>query len=220
MIAPSMATMLAVITTDAAIEAGLFRRLLRAAVGRTFNAVTIDGDMSTNDTVFGLASGASGAAVRPGTRGASVFASMLEAVADRLAMMLVRDGEGASKLMEVEVAGARTAREAQACARHVACSPLVKTMLAGSDPNVGRIAAAAGASPARFRPQRLEIRIGGVCLVSRGAARPIAESATRRLLARPTVSVRIDLHAGTSRGRMRTCDLTEEYVRINAGYAT
>ena len=220
MIAPSMATMLAVITTDAAISAGLFRRLLRGCAERTFNTISIDGDMSTNDTVFGLASAASGAVIRPGTASVTVFATMLEAVAARLAAMLVRDGEGASKLMEIEVAGARTEREAMACARQVACSPLVKTMLAGSDPNVGRIAAAVGAAPVRFSPQRLEIRVEGVRLVARGTVLPIAESVTRRLLARPRVRVRIDLHAGGARGRMLTCDLTEEYVRINAGYAT
>ena len=219
MIAPSMATMLAVITTDAAISAGVFRRLLRAAAERTFNTVGIDGDMSTNDTVFGLASGSSGVIIRPGASVAS-FAAMLDAVAARLAELLVRDGEGASKLMEIEVSGARTGREAMACARQVACSPLVKTMLAGSDPNVGRIAAAVGAAPVRFAPQRLEIRVEGVRLVARGAVLPIAESVTRRLLARPRVRVRIDLHAGVARGRMLTCDLTEEYARINAGYAT
>ena len=116
--------------------------------------------------------------------------------------------------------GARTEQDAQACARQVAGSPLVKTMLAGRDPNVGRIAAAVGASPARFDPERLEIRIGSHRVVSRGAALPLAKSVARHLLNHPEVSVRIHLHAGRAEGRMATCDLTEEYVRINARYLT
>jgi len=220
MIAPSMATMLCVITTDAAVPLPLLRSLLRRAVERTFNRVSIDGDMSTNDTVFALASGLSGARVRPGTAAAARFEHMLEAVCDRLAHDIVRDGEGATKMMTVRVRGARSPREAQAAARQVAFSPLVKTMLAGSDPNPGRIAAAVGASPARFNPARLDIRIGGHRLVSRGVALSVDGAALRRLLSRPDVRVDIDLHAGTGEGLMRTCDLTAEYVRINAGYAT
>ena len=220
MIAPSMATMLGVITTDAAIAPGLLRRLLQAATERTFNRISVDGDMSTNDTVFALASGRAGVAIQPGSRAEALFTGMLEAVAERLAMLLVKDGEGAAKLMEIEVVGARTARDAQACARQVACSPLVKTMLAGGDPNVGRIAAAVGAAPIRLYPQQLEIHVEGVRLVARGAALAVSPSVLRQLLTRPTVHVRIHLHAGQARGRMLTCDLTEEYVRINAGYAT
>ncbi len=220
MIAPSMATMLGVITTDVAVPAALLRRLLQQAVERTFNRITVDGDMSTNDTVFALASGRSGVTIRPQTRQAQMLGRMIEAVAGRLATLIVQDGEGAAKMMDVQVAGARTAREARAAARQVACSPLVKTMLAGSDPNVGRIAAAVGAAAVRFNPNRLEIRIGSRRLVANGAALPVPESVMRRLLSRPMVSVRINLHAGSAGDRMLTCDLTEEYVRINAGYAT
>jgi glutamate N-acetyltransferase/amino-acid N-acetyltransferase len=220
MIAPSMATMLCVITTDAAVAPRLFRQLLRQAVDRTFNQISVDGDMSTNDTVFGLASGRSEAVIRPGTAASRTFAAILEAVADRLARRLVQDGEGATRIMEVCVAGARTAKEAQACARQVAASPLVKTMLAGGDPNVGRIAAAAGASGARFDGRRLEIRVNGVRVVSGGTVVPLNTAVARQLFRQPEVAVQIHLHAGGAEGRMVTCDLTEEYVRINARYST
>ena len=220
MISPSMATMLCVVTTDAAVAPALLRMLLQEAAERTFNRVSVDGDMSTNDTVFGLASGASGVAIRSGSRAASLFLALLEAVMARLATLIVQDGEGATKVMDVRVTGARSERDAMAAARQVARSPLVKTMLAGNDPNVGRIAAAVGASSARFDPERLEISLGRQRMVARGTVLAVPASVTRRLLDRPTVTVRIDLHAGTAQGAMRTCDLTEEYVRINAGYAT
>jgi len=220
MIAPSMATMLCVMTTDVVIAPALLRTLLREATERTFNLISIDGDMSTNDTVFALASGHSGVTVRAGTPAAAQFANMLDAVMERLARLIVKDGEGAVRLMEVEVVGARTEREAQACARQVALSPLVKTMLAGGDPNVGRIAAAVGSSSARFNPNKFEILIGAQRVVSRGVALRLQKSVTRELLTKPEVHVRINLHAGHGCGRMLTCDLTEAYVRINAKYST
>ncbi|PIQ84836.1 MAG: bifunctional ornithine acetyltransferase/N-acetylglutamate synthase [Candidatus Omnitrophica bacterium CG11_big_fil_rev_8_21_14_0_20_63_9] len=220
MIAPSMATMLSVVTTDVAIAPVLLRRLLRNAVGQTCNAISVDGDMSTNDTVFALASGCSGAIVRPGRLGERQFAHALTMLLQRLAELLVADGEGASRIMEVHVTGAKTSRQAQACARQVALSPLVKTMLAGADPNVGRVAAAAGASGAVFDPQRLEMFIGPRRVVAGGAALPLGKAVARRLLRQPKVVVRLELHAGSSEGRMLTCDLTEEYVRINARYST
>jgi glutamate N-acetyltransferase/amino-acid N-acetyltransferase len=220
MIAPSMATMLCVLTTDAAVAPPLLRRLLRQATEETFNRISVDGDMSTNDTVFALASGASGVTVRPGSRDAGRFAAMLRAVAGRLSHAIVQDGEGASRVMEICVTGARTAREAQVCARRVAVSPLVKTMLAGGDPNVGRIAAAAGASAARFDARRLAVWIGDQRLIGQGAVQAVSARRLRRLLKHPEVTVRIDLGAGRGAGRMLTCDLTAAYVRLNARYAT
>ncbi len=220
MIAPSMATMLAVLTTDAAVAPGLLRRILQQAVARSFNRISVDGDMSTKDTVFALAGGRSGVRIAPGSASMKTFAGMVEAVCGRLARLIVRDGEGASKIMDVQVVGARTEREALLCAQQVACSPLVKTMLAGSDPNVGRIAAAAGASGARFDPGRLEIDISGVRTVARGTALSLKAAVLRKLLSRPEVPVVITLHAGKAQARMTTCDFTAEYVRINAGYAT
>ena len=220
MIAPSMATMLGVITTDVAIAPALLRLRLQDATALTFNRISVDGDMSTNDTVFALASGRSGVIIRPGTAGERRFAAMLEAVAGKLARLIVKDGEGASRIMEVIISGARTEREADDCARQVVNSPLVKTMLAGADPNVGRIAAAVGASPARFDPNELDIHIGRQRVVANGAAVRLPKSVTRELLMRPEVRVRIHLHAGRARARILACDLTEEYVRINARYTT
>ncbi len=220
MIAPSLATMLAVLTTDAAVVPSLLRRILRVACERSFNRISVDGDMSTNDTVFALASGRSGVRIAPGSASMEAFAEMIEAVCARLARSIVQDGEGASKVMDVHVVGARTEREALLCARQVACSPLVKTMLAGSDPNVGRIAGAAGASGARFDPDQLEINVSGVRTVTRGAALRLSNAVLRKLLNRPEVPVVINLHAGRAEAQMATCDLTAEYIRINAGYAT
>ena len=220
MIAPSMATMLAMLTTDAAISPVLLGRLLRAAVEKTFNRISVDGDMSTNDTVFALASGRSGVAIHAGSSGERQLARMIEAVAGRLAALIVKDGEGASRTAEIRVVGARSDREAHACARQIAGSPLVKTMLAGADPNVGRIAAAAGASSARFNPDQLGIVIGGRRMVARGLALPLGGGSARALLKSPAVRIIVNLHAGRGEGRVLTCDLTEEYVRINARYAT
>ena len=218
MIAPSMATMLCVITTDAVVVSGRLRRLLRQASDETFNRITVDGDMSTNDTVFALANGAARTSIGSGTVFERAFAAGLRAVCGRLARLIVEDGEGATRLLEVEVVGGRTAREAQACARAVALSPLVKTMLAGADPNIGRVAAAVGASGARFDARRLDIWLGGHRAVMREQV-VLSDAVGRRLLRRPSVTVRVDLHAGRGEGRMLTCDLTADYVRINAGYA-
>ena len=139
---------------------------------------------------------------------------------ERLSRLLVKDGEGATRVMEIRVSGGRTDAEAQACARQIAGSPLVKTMLAGGDPNIGRIAAAAGASPARFEARRLRIWIGSRLVVWQGTVLAGAQASVRLLLNRPEVNVRVDLGTGSGRGRMLTCDLTEDYVRINAGYAS
>ncbi|HAM41848.1 MAG: bifunctional ornithine acetyltransferase/N-acetylglutamate synthase [Omnitrophica WOR_2 bacterium RIFCSPLOWO2_02_FULL_63_16] len=220
MIAPSLATMLCVLTTDVAIEPQLLKELLRAAVERSFNRISVDGDMSTNDTVFALASGLAGVRIRRGTAAQHRFARMLNVLTQRLAARLVKDGEGVTRIATVDIRGARTEAEANACARQVANSPLVKTMLAGSDPNVGRIAAAVGASEAHMDPRKLEIRISGQRVVSRGTALRLSKSVTRTLLRRPEVPIRVDLHAGRAQGAMMSGDLTEEYVRINAGYAT
>jgi len=219
MIAPSMATMLCVVTTDADIAPALLTKVLQRATTETFNQISVDGDMSTNDTVFALANGRSGVRIRQGTASERRFTDAVVAVTGALAKRIVQDGEGATRVMDVQVTGARSDREAQACARQVACSPLVKTMLAGADPNVGRLAAAVGASSARFDPQQLEIAIHGRQVVAGGAVRT-DKAAARTLLARPEVTVRINLHAGRACGRMLTCDLTADYVRINAGYST
>lgn len=220
MIAPSMATMLSILTTDAAVDRALLHVLLREAVEASFNRITVDGDMSTNDSVFLLAGGRCGVRIRRGTASLRRFAEMLKAVTHRLAYQLVKDGEGATRVATIEVQGARTLHEAETCARQVANSPLVKTMLAGGDPNVGRIAGAVGASGARFDPGKLEILVEGRRVVSRGVAVRVGTSATRTLLRHPHVAIVVRLQAGRASATMTSCDLTEEYVRINAGYAT
>ncbi|MBI2884793.1 MAG: bifunctional glutamate N-acetyltransferase/amino-acid acetyltransferase ArgJ [Candidatus Omnitrophica bacterium] len=220
MIAPNMATMLSVITTDVKISAGLARRLLREAVEQSFNRISVDGDMSTNDCVFLLANGRSGVSVRPGTAAARQFARMLRAVSAKLAYLIVQDGEGATRVARIEVAGARTDGEALVCARAVATSSLVQTMLASGDPNVGRIAAAAGASGARFDDGKLAIRIGGHAAVARGVARRIGKELARQMFGSKDVVIHLDLGAGRGEAHMTACDLTEAYVRINAFYPT
>ena len=220
MIAPSMATMLCVLTTDVKIEAAFARRLLREAVEQSFNRISVDGDMSTNDCVFLLANGRSGVSVRPGAPTARQFARMLQAVTHRLAYLIVQDGEGATRVAAIQVAGARTDREALACARAVATSSLVQTMLASGDPNVGRIASAAGASGVRFDPKRLAIQIGGHTAVARGVARRIGKELAKQMFGSRDVTIRLDLGAGRGTAHMTTCDLTEAYVRINAFYPT
>jgi len=220
MIAPSMATMLCVITTDLAIAPRRLQWLLRDATQATFNRITVDGDMSTNDTVFALANGASGVSASAGSRAERLAMKMVHSVADTLARWIVKDGEGATRILEVSVRGARSQAEADDCSRRVAFSPLVKTMLAGADPNIGRVAAAVGSSTARFDPQRLEIYLGKVRVVARGIALTAQNSVARKLLLRPEVSLLINLHAGNASSSMLTCDLTEGYVKINARYRT
>ncbi len=221
MINPSMATMLCFITTDAAIAPALLRRGLRAANARSFNAITVDGDMSTNDMVIVLANGQAGN--RPITTAGADFQhwqAMLEAVCVRLARWIVQDGEGATKLAEIVVRGARTEREAWACARAIANSSLVKTMLAGADLNLGRLAAAAGASGAFFDPNRIDILLNGRAIFRRGAPTRFDRATAVRWLKEPEAAFTVDLHAGAAAARVWTCDLTEAYVRINASYTT
>lgn len=220
MIAPSMATMLCALTTDVSADPATLQRLLREAVGASFNQISVDGDMSTNDTVFLLANGRSGVRLQQGTAAMRQFGRMLHEVCQRLAYLIVKDGEGTSRIARIFVEGARTAKQARACARQVATSSLVRTMLAGADPNVGRIAAAVGASGARFDPDRLEIAINHHAVVRHGVAEPLSNAMARRLLAPREVAIRIGLHAGRGTWTMLASDLTELYVRINARYAT
>ncbi len=222
MIAPNMATMLAVIGTDAAVGSRLLQRALAEAVARSFNCITVDGDTSTNDMVLGFATGASGAPpLALGTPAWARFQAALDQVCLVLAKMIVRDGEGATKVAEVTIRGARSAAEARRAAEAVATSPLVKTTLFGEDINWGRIMAALGRSGAVFDPERVDIVVDGVAVVRRGVgvgAR--AEAAANRRLRRREFSLGLDLHAGRGAARLWTTDLSEAYVRINAGYRT
>ncbi len=221
MIAPNMATMLAFVLTDAAISPAVLQRALRDIAGKTFNAISVDGDTSTNDTLLVLASGQSGARVSASGRAASrAFFTALETVCWKLALQIVADGEGARRVVEVEVRGAASNRAALQVARTIATSPLVKTALAGADPNWGRILAAAGRSGVRFDPERANIWLAGIKMYSRGRALPFDERAAHRRLLSDFVALEVHLHTGRGIGRIWTCDFTAEYVDINASYRT
>ncbi len=221
MIHPRMATMLAFIMTDAAVHPHLLGRLLREAVQGSFNAITVDGDSSTNDTVLLLASGAAGnhALLQAGRR-EGPFVRALTAVCRALALDIVYDGEGARRILEIEVAGARSHGDADRIARSVANSPLVKTALAGGDPNWGRILSAAGAAGVPLRPSEVSLRVGAVSVVRQGCGIGRGGAALRRLFTAPRVSVRLDVGAGPGRAVLWTCDLTRRYIDINARYTT
>lgn len=221
MIAPNMATLLAFVFTDAALPAPLLQELLRAANAKTFNAISVDGDTSTSDTCLLFASCAAGNAM---SRDADLddFARALTDAMQDLALQIVRDGEGAQKLITIEVTGAASDCDAEAVAHSIANSPLVKTAIAGEDANWGRIAMAIGKSGARVEPRRIRINIGGVAVAENGMrASELDESPesklTRHLAARE-INIGVELGIGDGRARVHTCDLTHGYIRINADY--
>jgi glutamate N-acetyltransferase/amino-acid N-acetyltransferase len=218
MIEPMLATMLAFLTTDAAIAPALLDRALRTAVDSTFNAITVDGECSTNDCVMVLANGASGAEVDESSY--PVFVGALTDVCHRLALGIVRGGEGATKLITVSVTGAASAVEAHRCAKAIANSPLVKTAVHGGDPNWGRLIAVAGRAGVAFELNRASVMMGPIVLFEQG--RPFDANAARaaEYLQQTDVTVRVHLGAGTYSSTVWTCDLSAEYVRINADYRT
>ena len=219
MIAPNMATLLAFFTTDAAVAPAVLRAALLAAVGETLNRITVDGDTSTNDTALILANGAAGARSIDGP-GADrdAFAAALTAAARRLAEMVVRDGEGATRLAEVRVEGAATPRDADVVARTVAESPLVKTAIHGGDPNWGRILAAVGRSGVPVGAGGVDIHLGDVKVAAASAALPYDERAAHQQMLADPVRIRVVLHEGAASGWMWTCDFSHGYVDINAHY--
>jgi glutamate N-acetyltransferase / amino-acid N-acetyltransferase len=221
MIQPNMATMLAFLATDAAISPALLTRALRRAVAPTFNAITIDGDTSTNDTVAILANGQSGAR-KIGTEGVAFakFAAALEKVCRQLALAIVADGEGAQRVIEIEVRGAPSPSAADQVARTIANSPLVKTALAGADPNWGRILAAAGRAGLKFDFERVDIRLAGISVCRRGRENPFDERIAHKKMLAKFVPIIVDLRSGRCSARIWTCDFTGEYVNINASYRT
>jgi glutamate N-acetyltransferase/amino-acid N-acetyltransferase len=219
MIEPKMATMLAFIVTDAAVETLELKRTLRRALPESFNAITVDGDMSTNDTLLLMASGAAGARALRG-RELAVFGEAVTAVASALARELVRDGEGATKLVTIEVRGARSAADADRVARQIANSPLVKTAFFGCDPNFGRIVMAAGKAGVALDLERLEVRMAGIRIASRGALHTDALAAAAVRMKDPEFGLTIDLKLGKARASVVTCDFSYDYVKINAEYTT
>ena len=219
MIEPMMATMLGFITTDAGVSPGLLQQALGAAVDETFNAITVDGECSTNDCVFALASGDSG--VNLGSADLPLLTGALKAACEPLAVGIVRGGEGATKLVTVRVAGARSAEDARRAARAIANSLLVKTAIHGGDPNWGRLVAVAGRSRAGFSLDRAVVKIGPVELFSEGSPHDERASEAAAYLEGREIEIFVDLGTGgEGESRMWTCDLSAEYVRINAEYRT
>ena len=220
MIHPRLATLLCFITTDARVGPRMLHYLLRAAVEVSFNRVSVDGDTSTNDSVIAMANGASGVAVRPGNQSRAWFLAGLTHLCQTLARMIARDGEGAKKLVTVEVRGAKSDADAERVARAVANSPLVKTAVAGSDPNWGRIICAAGYSGASFNPEKVDILVNDLFLCRKGVDARFDEAIARRELDLKELTLKVDLHAGRGSSRFWTCDLTRDYITINASYRT
>jgi len=212
MIHPNMATMLAFVMTDATLEPKTLQHCLKIAVDQSFNAISVDGDTSTNDCVLLMASG------QAGLPDLHEFQRALNAVCRDLAWMIVRDGEGATRVMELEVRGARNEREAKLAAHAVATSPLVKTALHGGDPNWGRILAAVGRSGARFSIKRVSLNAGAVTLVRNGDPAEYREKDAARVFARERVPITLDLGSGNARAVILSSDLGHDYVSLNADY--
>ncbi|MDP2942634.1 MAG: bifunctional glutamate N-acetyltransferase/amino-acid acetyltransferase ArgJ [Candidatus Omnitrophota bacterium] len=219
MICPNMATMLCFLTTDADIELKALRSSLRDSVEDSFNAITVDGDMSTNDTVFILANCLAGnPRIKYGTKDYKIFCDALGYVTTYLAKEIARDGEGASKFIEIEVKGAKNKNDASKIAKEIANSNLVKTAMAGEDPNIGRIAAAAGAAGVKFEESKLDISVSGIKIVSGGNVIYQKRPKVKKLLKKGEIKILIDLHSGKASAKVWTCDLTERYIKINARY--
>lgn len=215
MIEPAMATLLVVLTTDAPLAGPLADRLLTGAVRSTFNRISVDGDGSTSDTVALLASGR---AARPPHL--EVVGRALHAVCADLAEQVVADGEGASRVAAVTVAGAATESEAERLARAIATSLLVRAAIHGADPNWGRILMAMGSAGVSFDPRRVTVTCGGITVCRFGVATSFDRGQAAAAMARPLVELGVDVGSGEARATMLTCDLTPEYVRFNAEYTT
>lgn len=221
MIHPNMATMLAFITTDAAVEVPALQQALRWATDRSFNVITVDGDTSTNDMVVLLANGRAGnSPLTAGDPEFTLFRDALLAVCVELSKMIARDGEGASKLLEVRVKGAPGEAEARKIARAVAGSNLVKAAIFGEDANWGRVLSAAGACGVPFDPNLVDVFLGDLQVAARGKGLAFDEEKARSILAQREVTITLDLHSGDGRGTAWGCDLSFDYVRINAHYRT
>jgi glutamate N-acetyltransferase/amino-acid N-acetyltransferase len=218
MIHPGMATTLGFIMTDAALSPAALRKHLRAAAGRSYNRLSVDGDMSTNDTLAVLANGTSGTRITP--RNAAAFQSALDEVCQSLARQIARDGEGASRFVEILVEGARNDADAVKIARAIANSPLVKTAIAGADANWGRILCAAGYSGAEFDPRAARIRLQGVLVCRNGLAASYDEPALIEKLKQRDVTIHMSAGPGSGSAVFWTCDLTHGYIDINGSYRT
>lgn len=219
MIEPNMATMLGFITTDANIESEELQKALSSVTDCTFNSITVDGDTSTNDTVIVMANGLAGnEPLSPAHPDWENFYTALRLVAEDLAKSIARDGEGATKLIEVEVDGAVSDEEARKIAKTVVGSPLVKTAVFGCDANWGRIIAAVGYSGAVIDPDKITIKIGGATMVENGEPIKFSEEELIEILKQHEVKIYVSLEVGKGHGFAWGCDLTYDYVQINASY--
>lgn len=222
MIAPHLATMLGFLMTDVNISAEPLQTALREAVSKSFNRITVDSDSSTNDTVLLLATGSAGNPIisRVGSEDYDEFQKGLDFACKELAKMIARDGEGATKLIEIIVKGAKDEVEGEMVARAIAESPLVKTAVFGADPNWGRILMAIGKSQAEFDPYQVDVRLNGYQLVKHGMDAGFDEETATNLFSEDTVAIDVDLNAGDATVTMWTCDYSYDYIRINADYRT
>jgi glutamate N-acetyltransferase/amino-acid N-acetyltransferase len=219
MIQPLMATTLGFVMTDAQIPAATLRAILKRGVERSYNRISVDGDTSTNDTLLLLANGASG--VRPDPKEMAKVEEAIAGVMEALAQAIARDGEGAKKLITIRIAGAPSDAAAARMARAIANSPLVKTAVAGSDPNWGRVLSAAGNSGVAFDPSKTDIHMQGVPVCRGGLAAPFSEEELKRKLDAKDCEIRLTVRGkGKGSARFWTCDFTEDYIRINASYRT
>jgi len=219
MICPNMATLLCFITTDAEIDRKALKSSLKGAVEDSLNMVTVDGDMSTNDMVFVLANGlAANTRIKSGSKDYKIFCAALKYVMVYLAKEIARDGEGASKFIEVTVKGAKSKADAKKMAMEIANSSLVKTAIAGEDPNAGRIASSAGASGVKFNGLKLDIYLNGIKIVSGGNANFGLRPKAQKSLKKKEANITVDLNLGKYSATVWTCDLTEGYIKINARY--
>ncbi|MEW5799256.1 MAG: bifunctional glutamate N-acetyltransferase/amino-acid acetyltransferase ArgJ [Bacteroidota bacterium] len=219
MIAPNMATMLAFITTDANVSYSLLRKMFKQANDRSFNRITVDGDTSTNDMALILANGkAENREIKEGTSDYKLFYSALEHVLIVLSKMIVKDGEGATKFVEVTVTGAKNTSDAEIACRTICNSPLVKTAIHGEDANWGRILAAVGRSGIKFNPDQTEIFFDNLRILGKKYEINFSEEKAKEILQKKEITITVDLHGGKHSATFWTCDLSAEYVRINASY--
>jgi glutamate N-acetyltransferase/amino-acid N-acetyltransferase len=219
MIQPNMATTLGFVMMDAAIPPATLSSMLAGGVARSYNRISVDGDTSTNDTLLVLANGASG--VQPNDKERSKVSEALTGVLEDLARQIARDGEGARKLITIDVRGAAGDEAAERIARSIANSPLVKTAIAGSDPNWGRILSAVGNAGVPLDPTKVDIDLQGVPVCRSGVAADFSEAEMKKKLDEAECLIRVVLHGrGAGNSRFWTCDLTEKYIEINASYRT
>ena len=219
MIAPNMATMLCFILTDIAVEKKTLQTALKNAVGKSFNRITIDGDMSTNDTALIMANGVLGnRQLTAKSAEFSAFQKVLDELCYELSMLIVKDGEGATKLVEVVVKNAKSEKDAQRAAMSIANSSLVKTAIYGNDANWGRIMAAVGYSGINFNPEKTDVYFNKVKVVKNGIMNNKDKEATEEMKKKKELKITVDLHTGKASVKVLTCDLTEDYIKINAEY--